>query len=49
VIKHRLKVYGQETRPLLEFYGQRLVHRIDSSQSPTDVLRRILDLIAGIR
>lgn len=42
VIRHRLKVYEQETKPVLSFYGPKRVHRIDSTQSPTKVLRDIL-------
>jgi len=42
VIRHRLKVYEQETKPVLNFYGPKRVHRIDSTQSPTKVLRDIL-------
>lgn len=42
VIRRRLKVYEQETKPVLSFYGPKRVHRIDSTQSPTKVLRDIL-------
>jgi len=42
VIRDRLKVYDQETKPLLSFYGRKLVHRIDSTQTPIKVLRDIL-------
>ena len=42
VIKHRLEVYDQETKPLLKFYGAKLVHRISSDQSPIHVLRDVL-------
>jgi adenylate kinase len=45
VIRHRLKVYEQETKPVLNFYGPDRVHRIDSTQSPTKVLRDILGKI----
>lgn len=45
VIRHRLKVYEQETKPVLSFYGPKNVHRIDSTQSPTKVLRDILTRI----
>jgi len=45
VIRHRLKVYEQETEPLLSFYGPKLVHRIDSTQTPTKILRDILGKI----
>jgi len=42
VIRDRLKVYDRETKPLLSFYGRKLVHRIDSTQTPVKVLRDIL-------
>jgi adenylate kinase len=45
VIRHRLKVYEQETKPVLSFYGPKRVHRIDSTQAPTKVLRDILGKI----
>ena len=42
VIRHRLKMYEQETKPLLQFYGRRLVHRINADQTPAEVLFDIL-------
>jgi adenylate kinase len=42
VIRRRLKIYDKETKPLLKFYGRKLVHRIDSTQSPLQVLVNIL-------
>lgn len=45
VIRARLKVYDKETKPVLKFYGPKRVRRIDSTQSPTKVLRDILDQI----
>ncbi len=42
VIRQRLKVYDQETKPVLNFYGPKLVHRINSTQTPTKVLCDIL-------
>lgn len=42
VIRDRLKVYDRETKPVLNFYGKKLVHRIDSTQSPIKVLQDIL-------
>jgi len=45
VIRQRLKVYEQESKPVLGFYGSNLVHRITSDQTQTrvllDILRRI--------
>jgi adenylate kinase len=45
VIRDRLKVYDRETKPLLSFYGKKIVHRIDSTQTPTNVL---LDLLGRV-
>ena len=42
VIRDRLKVYEQESQPVLEFYGKRLLRRIDASQTPVKVLLDIL-------
>ncbi|MED5277967.1 MAG: nucleoside monophosphate kinase [Verrucomicrobiota bacterium] len=47
-IKTRLKVYEDETKPLLDHYGDELVHTIDSTQSPVLVLRDTLEVLAGI-
>ncbi len=49
VIKKRLETYELETKQVLDFYGPEVVHTIDATQSPLDVLRRILDTIAGIK
>ena len=48
VIRNRLAIYEDETKPVLEFYGPQLVHQIDATQSPIKVLRDILDIIAEI-
>jgi adenylate kinase len=48
VIRRRLDTYDRETRPVLDFYGPSLVHTLDASQSPLNVLRAILNIIAGI-
>jgi adenylate kinase len=45
VIRQRLKIYEQETKPVLTYYGPKRVHRIDSTQSPPKVLRDILGRI----
>lgn len=42
VIRDRLKTYEKETKPVLNFYGKKLTHRIDSTQKPVKVLRDIL-------
>jgi adenylate kinase len=42
VIRDRLHVYENETKPVLKFYGRSLVHRINADQSPAKVLSDIL-------
>jgi adenylate kinase len=49
VIKHRLETYDKETKPVLDFYGPNLVHTIDSTQTPVNVLRDILRTIAKVQ
>jgi adenylate kinase len=46
VIRQRLETYERETRPVLEFYGPELVRTIDSTQTPINVLRDILRILA---
>ncbi|HEX3797881.1 MAG TPA: nucleoside monophosphate kinase [Verrucomicrobiae bacterium] len=46
IIKDRLKTYERETKPVLRFYGKNIVHEIDSTQTPVEVLRDILGHIA---
>ncbi len=45
VIVRRLKTYEEETKPVLDFYGQSLITHIDASQSPHQVLKDILQAI----
>lgn len=42
IIRHRFKTYERETKPVLNFYGEKLVHKIDSTQPPAKVLCDIL-------
>lgn len=42
VIRQRLKTYEKETKPVLKFYGKRLVHEINADQTPAKVLADIL-------
>jgi adenylate kinase len=44
-IRKRLEVYERETRPVLDYYGPKLVQKVDSTDSPVNVLRHILDVI----
>jgi adenylate kinase len=45
IITQRLKTYEDESKPVLEFYGNDLVTTIDSTQWPYQVLREILSHI----
>lgn len=46
IIRERLHVYEQETKPVLKFYGRHLVHRINADQTPAKVLSDILRIAA---
>ena len=48
VIKKRLAIFEKETKPILDYYGPDLVHSIDSTQTPINVLRDILRVLAKI-
>lgn len=48
IIRTRLETYDKETKPVLDFYGKELVHTIDSTQTPINVLRDILRIIAKL-
>jgi len=45
VIRHRWKVYEQETAPVLRHYPKDMVTHIDSLHSPAQVLHDILDVV----
>lgn len=45
VIRLRLKTYERETKPVLDFYGPKLVKTIDSTQTPVKVLLDILEAL----
>ena len=42
VIRSRLKTYERESKPVLEYYGRKVVHRINADQPPHKVLFDIL-------
>jgi adenylate kinase len=48
VIRERLKIYEKETKPVLNFYGKKLVHRINTDGTPVetffDILKRVVKL-----
>lgn len=49
VIKTRLETYESETKAVLDFYGPSLVHTIDATEAPIEVLRNILNILATIK
>jgi adenylate kinase len=42
VIRQRLKTYENETKPVLNYYGENLVHHIDADEAPSAVVYNIL-------
>jgi adenylate kinase len=48
VISSRLETYERQTKPVLDFYGPRLVHEVDGTHTPICVLRDILTVIAPL-
>ena len=48
VIRHRLKTYEQETKPVLNFYGKKLVRNINTDGPPvkifSDILKHVVKL-----
>ena len=49
VIRHRLKVYEQETQPLIDYYSASLVNLVDALGTPAEVLQQVLKLVAPIQ
>jgi adenylate kinase len=47
-IRNRLEVYEAETRPVLDHYGNDLVHTIDSTQTPVRVLHDVLEVLVNL-
>ena len=48
VIKQRMKTYEKETKPLLNYYGKKLLHLIDADQTPAKVLVDILKHVVKV-
>jgi adenylate kinase len=42
VIRQRLKTYERETKPVLNFYGKKIVHRINTDGTPPETFLKIL-------
>lgn len=49
IIQQRLKTYEKETRPVLDFYGKKLVHGINTDDSPVETFAKILDEVLKLK
>jgi adenylate kinase len=49
VIKARLKTYEAETRPVLNFYGPRVVHRINTDGTPPETFLKVLRKVVQLK
>jgi len=48
IIRARLKTYEQETKPVLNFYGREIVHRINTDGTPVQTFSKILRRVAEL-
>jgi adenylate kinase len=49
VVQQRLAIYHEQTRPLLDYYAREgLLRRVDASDAPANVARRVLALLAEV-
>jgi adenylate kinase len=48
VIRERLKVYEKETKPVLNFYGKKLVHRINTDGVPVETFFSVLKKVVKL-
>jgi len=49
IIRQRLKTYENETRPVLDFYGANLIHRINTDGTPLQTFSKILRRLVKLR
>jgi adenylate kinase len=49
VIRARLKTYEAETRPVLDFYGPKAVHRINTDGTPPQTFLKVLRRVVKLR
>jgi adenylate kinase len=49
VIRARLKTYEKETKPVLNFYGKQIVHRINTDGTPPQTFSKILKHVVKLR
>jgi adenylate kinase len=49
VIQHRMEVYEQETRPVLDHYPREKIAQVDATMSQIRVLRSIIEIIQPLK
>jgi adenylate kinase len=49
IIRERLKTYERETKPVLNFYGKEIVHRINTDGTPPETFSKILRQVVKLR
>lgn len=49
VIRHRLNVYAEQTKPVLDFYPEKIIKNIDATGSQLQVLNQIIDLLIPLK
>lgn len=49
VIRERLQTYEKETKPVLNFYGKKLIHRINTDGQPVEIFSDILKHVVKLR
>jgi len=49
VIRARLKTYEAETKPVLNFYGKEIVHRIDTEGTPSETFLKVLSHVVKLK
>lgn len=45
VIQRRIETYEEETKPMLDYYGDKAVETIDATKPPVEVAKEILEVI----
>jgi adenylate kinase len=49
VIRRRLKTYERETKPVLNFYGKKKIHRINTDGTPLQTFFKIISQVVKLR
>ena len=49
VIRARLKTYERETKPVLNFYGKKIVHKINTDGTPPQTFLKVLRHVVNLR